>query len=95
VRYAEQMAHMRQRKFGSNRIANELREKGLADDLIADAITAVRENELENAKRIWQKKYDEAPTSREDWARQARFLQSRGFSFEVINKVLNHRSNDE
>lgn len=95
MRYAEQMAHMRQRKFGSNRIANELREKGVADNLIADAITAVKENELENAKCVWQKKYVAAPTSREDWARQARFLQSRGFSFEVINKVLNQNSNDK
>jgi regulatory protein len=86
---------MRQRKFGSNRIANELREKGVSDDLIAEALITVKENEFENAKRIWQKKYNEAPTSREDWARQARFLQSRGFSFEVINKVLANKNDDE
>jgi regulatory protein len=89
------MAHVRQRKFGANRIANELREKGVADNLIAEALMTVKENELENAKHIWQKKYNEVPTSREDWARQARFLQSRGFSFEVINKVLANKSDDE
>lgn len=89
-RFTEQLVHARKAKFGSARVANELREKGIADDLIANAVSDVKTNELANAKEIWRKKYKDAPRTREEWAKQARFLQSRGFGFEVIKKVLNN-----
>lgn len=82
--------HARQSKFGSARVANELREKGVADDLIADAVEEVKINELAFAREICRKKFKTSPSNREDWAKQARFLQSRGFSFDVIKKALNN-----
>lgn len=94
ARFTEQMVHARKSKFGSARVANELKEKGVADDLIAAAVVAIKETEFENALAICQKKYAAPPTSREDWARQARFLQSRGFTFELIKKVLNSKHED-
>lgn len=95
ARFTEQIVHARQVKFGSARVANELREKGIADDLIENAVAAVKENEFDNALAVCKKKYKEPPKSREDWARQARFLQSRGFGFDVIKKVLNTKQIDE
>ena len=89
ARFTEQLIHARKVKFGSARVANELREKGVANDLIETAVAAIQENELENALAVCRKKYKDSPKSREDWARQARFLQSRGFGFDVIKKVLN------
>ena len=89
ARFTEQLIHARKVKFGSARVANELREKGVANDLIETAVAAIQENELENAFAVCRKKYKDSPKSREDWARQARFLQSRGFGFDVIKKVLN------
>lgn len=94
ARFAEQLVHARQSKFGSARVANELREKGVADDLIESAVEEVKANELGHARQICHKKFKSSPTSREDWARQARFLQSRGFSFDVIKKVLNSKSDE-
>jgi regulatory protein len=94
-RFTEQIVHARSHKFGASKIANELREKGVADDLIQDAIEKVKENELENAKEIWRKKFKKSPDSREEWARQGRFLQSRGFGFDVIKKTLNIKDNDD
>lgn len=91
ARFTEQMVHARKSKFGSARVANELREKGVADDLIDNAIASLKESEFDNALAICRKKYDAPPTSREDWARQARFLQSRGFGFDIIKKVLNSK----
>lgn len=88
-RFAEQIVHARKSKFGSARVAHELREKGVSDDLIANAVADVKENELANAIVIWRKKYNSPPKSREEWAKQARFLQSRGFGFEIIKNVLN------
>ena len=72
-------------------MANELREKGVADDLIAQAIEKLKETELENALEIWRKKYKASPQNREEWAKQSRFLQSRGFGFDLIKKVLNSK----
>lgn len=94
ARFTEQIVHARSHKFGANKIANELREKGVSADLIETAIEQVKENELEHAREIWRKKYNVAPTSRDEWARQARFLRSRGFGFDVIKKALNIKEND-
>jgi len=90
-RFADQLVHARKSKFGSQRVAHELREKGVADDLIENAVETIKENELENAREVWKKKYKAYPTSREEWAKQARFLQSRGFGFEIIKNVLNSK----
>ena len=94
-RYTEQMVHARQAKFGVNKIMHELSQKGVSAELVASAIEKVKDNELENAREIWQKKYKDVPATRDEWAKQARFLQSRGFGFDTIKKVLNTRDNDE
>jgi len=94
ARFTEQIVHARSHKFGSAKIANELREKGVSQELIESAIEQVKGNELDNAKEVWLKKYKNAPTSRDEWTRQARFLQSRGFGFDVIKKVLNTKTDD-
>jgi len=95
ARFTEQIVHARQTKFGSAKIAHELREKGVADHLIADAIEQVKDNELSNATEVWRKKFKHGPKSREEWAKQARFLQSRGFGFDMIKKVLNATEAEE
>ncbi len=89
TRFTEQLVHARQRKFGSQKIARELREKGIDEQVVKDAIEAVKENDVANALAIWRKKFRAAPANRDEWAKQARFLQSRGFGFDVIKKVLN------
>ncbi len=94
-RFTEQIVHARQAKFGVAKIANELREKGVSAELIAGAVETVKGNELENAKEIWRKKFKDAPASREEWAKQARFLQSRGFGFDTIKQVLNSKLEDD
>lgn len=95
ARFTEQIVHARSHKFGSAKIANELREKGVSQELIETAIEQVKENELDNAKEIWHKKFKAIPASRDEWARQARFLQSRGFGFDIIKKVLNSKLEDD
>jgi regulatory protein len=94
-RFTEQLIHARKAKFGSAKVANELREKGVADDLIAEAVSEIKESELENATEVWRKKFKHHASNRNEWAKQARFLQSRGFGFETIKKVLNKQDNDD
>jgi regulatory protein len=95
ARFTEQLVHARKVRYGSAKVASELREKGIAEDLIAGAVEEIKAHELDYAKAVCLKKYHGAPSSREEWAKQARFLQSRGFSFDVIKKVLSSITNDE
>ena len=93
ARFTEQIVHARKAKFGSAKVAHELREKGVADDLVASAVETLKETELDSAREVWRKKLKAGPQNREEWAKQARFLQSRGFGFDIIKRVLN--STDE
>jgi regulatory protein len=92
-RYAESRAHSLSRKFGAARIAHELRAKGLDKGLAEQASGAARATEVERAREVWRRKFRVAPQTREERARQMRFLQSRGFSFDAIRAVL--RSGDD
>jgi len=78
-------AHWLARKYGAARIRQELRAKGI-DDALVDRVSA--EGELERARAILQRKYRDAAATREERARRARFLQSRGFSYDTIRSVL-------
>ncbi len=87
-RFAEQVVHARKSRYGSMKIAHELREKGVDEGLVVSAVEDV--DDFRNAKSVWQRKFGELPANREAWAKQARFLQSRGFGFDVIKRVLNN-----
>ena len=89
-RAVTQILHARRPRFGAQRIAHELHQKGISHELIEKALPALKETELETAHRVWQKKYGALPRDAKEKASQMRFLQSRGFSMEVIFKVLRH-----
>jgi regulatory protein len=87
-RAAEQVVQQRRNRFGTQRITHELRQKGIAENLISDAMPQLKESELEAAREVWQKKFGTAPQDAKEKAKQVRFLQSRGFALDVIFKVL-------
>ena len=88
ARAATQWVDAKRGRFGSQRIAHELRQKGIPENLIADAMPQLKETELDAAREVWQRKFGTLPQDPIEKARQVRFLQSRGFSMEVIFKVL-------
>ena len=94
ARFTEQVAHARRAKFGSSKIAHELREKGVSEELVGDALSKLKESDLSAATEVWRKKYKAVATDKNEWAKQARFLQSRGFGFDIIKKVLNTKDDD-
>lgn len=94
ARFVEQVVHARQSKFGSRRIQHELRQKGVSETAIENAVTDFKLNELDNARVVWQKKFGALPTSANERAKQMRFLQSRGFSLNVIFKLISGKSDD-
>lgn len=74
-------------RFGAARLRQDLRCRGL-DPELADADFAAIDDELERGRAVWAKKFPAEPTDAREWARQARFLQGRGFSTEIIRKLL-------
>jgi regulatory protein len=84
-RFAEQRAHVLARKFGPARIRHDLQAKGISPELIECVSSA---GELERARAILQRKYGDPAASREERARRARFLQGRGFSSDVIHRLV-------
>jgi len=87
-RFAEELVAARGRRYGAQRIAHELRGKGVSDETISGALAGLKESEVEAARAVWQKKFGALPASASDKARQIRFLQGRGFSFDVIRRIL-------
>ena len=85
-RVVEQVVHARQARFGGRRIAHELREKGVAEELIEGAMAGF--DELATARSVWAKKFGALPADAKERGKQMRFLMSRGFGSETIRKVL-------
>lgn len=88
ARAATQLLHAKRSRFGTQRIAHDLRQKGISEELVSAALPALKESELEAARSVWQRKFGTLPQDDKEKARQMRFLQSRGFGFEVIFQVL-------
>ena len=87
-RAATQMVHAKRSRFGTQRITHELRQKGLAEELISEALPQLKETELDAAREVWRKKFGTLPQDAKEKAKQARFLQSRGFGLDMLIKVL-------
>ena len=84
-RYAEERVRVLSRKYGAARIRDDLRAKGIAEDIVASVRA---QGELERAQAILERKYRVPASTPEERARRARFLQGRGFSLEVIRRLL-------
>jgi regulatory protein len=85
LRYAEERARVLSRKFGPARIRHELRAKGIAGEIV-ESIRV--DGELERAREILNRRYRAPAATREERAKRARFLQGRGFSGEVIVRLV-------
>ncbi|MCW7538961.1 recombination regulator RecX [Aquabacterium sp. A7-Y] len=88
ARFVESVLHRKSARFGTARIRQELQGHGLDAELVADALQRTRESEYERAQAVWQRKFGEAAAEPAERARQMRFLAGRGFSAEVIRRVV-------
>ncbi len=86
ARFTESRIHARQARFGNRRIQQELQQHGVV--LEADALQALAQTELARASRVWQRKYGAPATDAAGRVRQMRFLAGRGFSMDVIRRVV-------
>ncbi len=85
-RFIESRVHARQQRFGNLRIRRELGHHGVA--LEADAEQALKASEFDRALQVWRKKFGAPASDAAGRVRQMRFLTGRGFTPEVIRRVL-------
>jgi regulatory protein len=87
TRFVESRLHLRARRFGAQRIQQELAQHGLKLD--AEQQAALRSTELDRAREVWTKRFGAEPSQDiAERARQTRFLLARGFAPEVVRRLL-------
>lgn len=87
-RFVEVLARSRSQRFGAARIRQELRARGVSNELTRAAVADLRGSELQRARDLWLRRYGHPAALPAERARQMRFLAARGFSSDVIRKVV-------
>lgn len=88
TRFVETYVRRQSARYGNARVLMELQRQGVSAAALYRAESEMRDNELERAQSVWQKKFGIVPSDMREKARQFRFMQQRGFSGKVIRQVL-------
>ena len=92
ARVVESVINRRQAKLGASRIRQELFSKGIDKEAVVEAMAGLKATEFERARELWQRKFATKsggqPPDRAAQAKQMRFLAARGFSGDVIRRVM-------
>ena len=75
-------------RAGSVKLAYDLRQRGVPSSTIEVVLNDSRDSELGRARAVWQKKFGAPPTNAAEKGKQIRFMQSRGFTPEVIRRAI-------
>jgi regulatory protein len=91
-RFAASLVRTRAPRYGAARLKLELKARGVTAAIAAEALNQLSAgdggSEFDRARAVWSRRFGAAPQSLTERSRQARFLEARGFSSEVIRKVL-------
>ncbi|QEK94222.1 recombination regulator RecX [Achromobacter insolitus] len=93
-RFAQSLVHRRASRQGAARIVQELRQHGVDDNQVAELREQLRATEYDRALEVWKKRFSAKPEDRAAYAKQARFLASRGFAHDVIRRILGESNDD-
>lgn len=91
TRYAEQYIHSRQRKKGKLKLKQELFQKGLDETTITQMLDDVSDDQqVASAQALLEKQFSKLQKAdpRQRYAKAYGFLARRGFSGDIIRKVL-------
>lgn len=85
-RFVESRIHAREARFGNLRIRGELARHGVAAP--PELLEALAETELARAAGVRERRFAALPQTPAERAAQCRFLAGRGFSPEVIHRLM-------
>lgn len=92
TRVVESTLYRRASRLGAARIRQELQAKGLAPELVQQALVTLQSSEFERVYALWQRRFGKLPADAQEKARQMRFLMARGFAGDVVQRVLKGHS---
>ncbi|MEZ5661646.1 MAG: regulatory protein RecX [Burkholderiaceae bacterium] len=87
-RFARGLIRRESPRRGVLLLARKLAEHGLEGDDAANLLADARQRELARAHALWQRRFGATPADPRERMRQLRFLAQRGFSAEVVRKVV-------
>ena len=92
-RFVQGVVHTKSPAQGSVRIIHALRQQGISDAEVARVREQLKDTEFERAREVWQKRFGAKESAGQsstpaEYAKQARFLAARGFTHDVIRRVL-------
>ena len=93
-RFAEALVRRRSERYGARKIQDELLQAGVDPTKTSTLMQGLRETERERAQELWQRKFGVLAEDQKERARQYRFLASKGFSADVVSKIVGGRSQD-
>ena len=95
ARVVQSVVHRRAERLGTQRVRAELNAKGLPAELVAEALDGLRATEEARAREVWRRKFSQPASDLHERARQMRFLAARGFSADVIRRVVAGAGEDD
>jgi len=87
-RFVDMLARTRGERYGAAWVRQELRTRGVSDELVRSAVADLQKTEFARARAVWQRRFGELAADPADRARQMRFLAGRGFSEAVVRRVV-------
>lgn len=95
ARYLESYVRMRANAgYGPLRIREELAQRGLGREAVEQALRDSGYDWNAQLHEVWQRKFGELPGDQREKARQGRFLSYRGYSLDMIGRLLRGSSFD-
>jgi regulatory protein len=91
-RFAEALVRRRSERFGTRKIQDELSQAGVDSAKTVNLLRNLKETEYQRAHELWLRKFGALATEQKERARQYRFLVSKGFSTDVVSRVVAGRS---
>jgi regulatory protein len=94
-RFADSMVNRRQARFGNQRILNELQTHGMPEHEMERIRDSLQDSEMERALQVLHKKFPEVAQNYAESCKQMRFLQQRGFSSQIVSRVVRAQREEE
>ncbi len=94
-RVVASVVNLRAGRMGAARIRQELQAKGVGGEVVQQALAQLQDTELARAREVWRRRFGEPAADPQGRAKQVRFLMARGFSGDVVRRVVRGVGDDE
>lgn len=94
-RVVASVVHQRAGRMGAARIRQELQAKGVGGEVVQQALAQLQDTELARAREVWRRRFGEPAADPQERAKQLRFLMARGFSGDVVHRVIRGGAQDD